>query len=205
MSWFAHGRSRPALLAPTTLLLGGALSLTLLAGAPAQAVPTSSHKSTATTSAATAPSAKTKLAAKHARAKAKLVKKRAYQRHVREKIVRIAKRKVHNSQYVAGAAGPRRFDCSGLALFLWKRAAGKYLPHYSRAQAAVTHNVSRKNLKRGDLVFFFGSGAHHVAVYIGHGKMIGAANPRADITVDRVWSGWYGSRYSGAGRLFKPL
>jgi cell wall-associated NlpC family hydrolase len=200
---------RTSLLAPTTVLLGGALSLSLLAAAPAQAAPVApvapAESTTAVVAGTTssAPTSKSALAAK--KAKAKLAKKKKYQRNVRDKIVRIAKRKLHNSQYVAGAAGPRQFDCSGFTQFVWKKAAGKYLPHYSKSQAAVTKNVSRGKLKRGDLLFFFGSGAHHVSIYVGHGKMIGAANPSADLERDSVFAGWYGQRYSGAGRLFKPL
>ena len=40
-----------------------------------------------------------------------------------------------------------------------------------------------------------------MGLYVGNGKMISATNPRSGVKVDCVFSGWYGSRYSGAGRL----
>jgi cell wall-associated NlpC family hydrolase len=119
---------------------------------------------------------------------------------IRVSAVTIAKSRV-GSRYRAGHAGPRAFDCSGLALYVVHKATGRTLPHYSRAQFGVTKRVAKKNLRPGDLVFFFRHGAHHVGVYIGHGRMVSATNPRAGVKVDSVFSGWYGSRYSGAGRL----
>ena len=65
----------------------------------------------------------------------------------------------------------------------------------------MTKRVSKSQLRPGDLVFFFKRGAHHVGVYIGRGLMVSATNPRHGVKIDAVFSGWYGSRYSGAGRL----
>lgn len=119
---------------------------------------------------------------------------------IRVKAVTVAKSRL-GSRYRAGRSGPRAFDCSGLALYVVKKATGRSLPHYSKAQFRATKRVAKKNLRPGDLVFFFRHGAHHVGVYIGHGRMISATNPRHGVKVDSVFSGWYGSRYSGAGRL----
>jgi cell wall-associated NlpC family hydrolase len=119
---------------------------------------------------------------------------------MRVSAVAIAKGRI-GSRYRAGHAGPRAFDCSGLALYVVKKATGRSLPHYSRAQMAATKRVSRSALRPGDLVFFFRRGAHHVGVYIGGGRMVSATNPRGGVKVDSVFSGWYGTRYSGAGRL----
>ena len=102
--------------------------------------------------------------------------------------------------YVAGADGPGAFDCSGLTMAAW-RAAGVYLPHYSYAQYGVTQHISRSQLRPGDLLFYFGYGAHHVAMYIGGGMMVSASNPSAGVEVIAAWGPWYGERYSGAGRV----
>jgi cell wall-associated NlpC family hydrolase len=114
--------------------------------------------------------------------------------------VSVARSKI-GSRYSAGHAGPTRFDCSGLALYVVKKATGRTLPHYSKSQYRATKRVSRTSLRPGDLVFFFRKGAHHVGIYIGHGRMVSATNPRSGVKIDSVFSGWYGSRYSGAGRL----
>lgn len=119
---------------------------------------------------------------------------------IRVKAVAIARAQV-GDRYVAGRSGPNKFDCSGLTLYVVKNATGRTLPHYSKAQFRATKRVAKKDLKPGDLVFFFKRGAHHVGVYIGNGKMVGATNPRSGVKIDNVFSGWYGSRYSGAGRL----
>ena len=47
-------------------------------------------------------------------------------------------------RYVAAAAGPNSFDCSGLTLAAWAQA-GAYLPHYSKAQWSSTARVSRSS------------------------------------------------------------
>ncbi len=103
-------------------------------------------------------------------------------------------------RYVAAAAGPSSFDCSGLTMAAWAQA-GAYLPHYSKAQWSSTARVSRGELRPGDLVFYFGGGAHHVGMYVGGGMMVSASNPRDGVELIGVWSPWYGERYSGAGRV----
>jgi len=118
----------------------------------------------------------------------------------RARAVSIAFGKI-GARYRAGAAGPYAFDCSGFARWVWQRAAGKNLPHYSRAQYAMLPKVSRSNLRAGDLVFFFRNGAHHVAIYVGNGRIIGAANPRHGVTINYLNGAWYGRHYSGAARV----
>ena len=103
-------------------------------------------------------------------------------------------------RYVAAAAGPSSFDCSGLTMQAW-RQAGISLPHYSRSQYSVTRRVPLSQAQPGDLVFYFGSGAHHVGMYIGNGKMVHAANPRTGVVVTSVLGPWDSSRFSGIGRV----
>ena len=57
----------------------------------------------------------------------------------------------------------------------------------SSAQYSATRRVSRGELRPGDLLFYFGSGAHHVGMYIGGGMMVHAANPRDDVEVTAAW------------------
>lgn len=102
--------------------------------------------------------------------------------------------------YVAGADGPGTFDCSGLTMAAY-RAAGVSLPHYSYSQYGVTRHISRSELRPGDLLFYFGYGAHHVSIYIGGGMMVSASNPRAGVEIIAAFGPWYGERYSGAGRV----
>lgn len=103
-------------------------------------------------------------------------------------------------RYVAAASGPSSYDCSGLTMSAW-RQAGISLPHYSRSQYSVTRRIPLSQARPGDLVFYFGSGAHHVGLYIGGGKMVHAANPRSGVIVSSVLGPWYSSRFSGIGRV----
>ncbi len=92
--------------------------------------------------------------------------------------------------YVWGAAGPDAWDCSGLISGAWG-SAGHYLPHYSVAQYYATTPISYSELRPGDLIFWSSNGApsgiFHVAMYIGNGQMIQAANPSDPVKIDSVW------------------
>ena len=74
--------------------------------------------------------------------------------------------------YQWAAAGPDRFDCSGLTMWVWGKA-GVSLPHQSRAQYAGGRKVAKSDLQPGDLTFY-GSPIHHVGIYVGNGQMISA-------------------------------
>ncbi|MEU8239559.1 C40 family peptidase [Actinoplanes missouriensis] len=74
--------------------------------------------------------------------------------------------------YVFGSNGPNSYDCSGLTQEAWA-AVGVHLEHYTKDQYGSTTPVSRSELKPGDLVFYY-SDVHHVAIYIGGGKVVHA-------------------------------
>lgn len=95
--------------------------------------------------------------------------------------------------YLWAAAGPDRWDCSGLTMMAW-RAGGKYLPHYSVAQYDQSTPISLSSIAPGDLLFWSdngrSSGIHHVALYMGGGQYIHA--PRAGKNVEiKTLSYWY--------------
>jgi cell wall-associated NlpC family hydrolase len=96
--------------------------------------------------------------------------------------------------YVYGAAGPSAFDCSGLTMMAWAQA-GVGLPHSSSAQFGSGAHVSSSDLQPGDLVFYY-SPISHVAIYIGNGLIVHAANPGAGVLVAGVFS----MPYAGAVR-----
>ena len=83
--------------------------------------------------------------------------------------------------YVYGATGPDAFDCSGLTMYAWA-AAGVSLPHASSAQPGSGTPVSISELMPGDLVFYY-SPISHVAMYIGDGMIVHAANPSVPVEV----------------------
>jgi peptidoglycan DL-endopeptidase CwlO len=67
--------------------------------------------------------------------------------------------------YVWAAAGPTRWDCSGLTMRAFQKA-GVSLPHSSRIQVKYGKNISASSLKPGDLLFF-GKPISHVSIYMG--------------------------------------
>ncbi|NDE71737.1 MAG: peptidoglycan endopeptidase, partial [Actinobacteria bacterium] len=102
-------------------------------------------------------------------------------------------------RYVWGAAGPVRWDCSGLTMRAYEQA-GVRLPHSSRAQYTYGRSIARGNLQPGDLVFF-GSPISHVGIYIGKNKMVHAPRPGARVQIAEFGSAFGRKRYVGARRL----
>lgn len=98
------------------------------------------------------------------------------------------------SPYKYGAAGPRRFDCSGLTLYSFKKA-GKTLPRTAAAQYNKTHHISASSRKAGDLVFFHsGRSVYHVGIYAGKGKIWHSPKTGEVVKLQKIWtkSVWYG-------------
>ncbi|MFF2848096.1 C40 family peptidase [Streptomyces sp. NPDC058001] len=96
--------------------------------------------------------------------------------------------------YQWGATGPRRFDCSGLTLYSFKRA-GKTLPRTAAAQYNQTRHVSADNRRSGDLVFFHsGQYVYHVGIYAGKGRIWHSPKTGDVVRLQKIWtqSVWYG-------------
>ena len=102
-----------------------------------------------------------------------------------------------------GTDGPVGFDCSGLALWAWAQV-GVYLPHYSGYQYNSGRRISRGNLRAGDLVFWaYDTGdpntIHHVAVYLGGGRVVQAPQTGDVVKISTMWSnGYIGAARPGA-------
>ncbi len=94
----------------------------------------------------------------------------------------------------AGSSPETGFDCSGLTMWAWAHA-GVSLPHSSAMQYAVLPHVDRSQLEPGDLLFFY-SPIHHVAMYVGGGRMIHAPHTGGHVEVIPV----YWEYYVGAAR-----
>jgi peptidoglycan DL-endopeptidase RipA len=79
------------------------------------------------------------------------------------------------------------FDCSGLMLYAFS-GAGVRLPRVSRNQYDAGRKVPISQLRPGDMVFYRNGGApiHHVAMYIGDGKMIEAPYTGASVRVTKL-------------------
>ena len=91
--------------------------------------------------------------------------------------------------YLWAAAGPSRFDCSGLTMMAW-RQGGISLPHFSGAQYDAGTPISIADAKPGDLYFWSyngrPSGIHHVALALGNGVFIEAPHTGADVRYNTI-------------------
>ena len=87
--------------------------------------------------------------------------------------------------YVWGATGPSSFDCSGLTSWAYNQV-GKSIPRTSGAQASGGTPVSLNALQPGDIISYY-SGASHVAIYIGDGKIVHAVNEGTPVQVNDIY------------------
>jgi cell wall-associated NlpC family hydrolase len=95
--------------------------------------------------------------------------------------------------YRWGAEGPHAFDCSGLTWAAW-RAAGVTIPRTAAGQLAGLRRV-RGRLQPGDLLIYRTNGPsrRHVAMVVGHGRMVEARNWATGVTGSRLRPGWIGA------------
>lgn len=112
------------------------------------------------------------------------------QSHKTARMVEVAKAQ-KGDWYQYGAAGPSRFDCSGLVYYAYKRAGATTVPRTSRAQAYRSTRV--RYPKRGDLVFFYSganskSNVYHVGIYLGNRMMLHSPKPGGRVRVERIWT-----------------
>lgn len=118
-------------------------------------------------------------------------------------IISLAKQKL-GRKYVWGAVGQRgTFDCSGFTSYVYKKN-GINIPRTSINQSKFGKFISRRNLKKGDLIFFDTSKhrkgyVNHVGIYLGNGKFIHASSAKKKVTISNL-SKFYAQRYVGARR-----
>ncbi|MFN8169633.1 MAG: NlpC/P60 family protein [Candidatus Nanopelagicales bacterium] len=98
--------------------------------------------------------------------------------------------------YVAGGRSPHGWDCAGFTQWAYKQF-GVRIPEVSWQQVKQGSPVAGlTEAKPGDLLFFHEPGGHrrdpsplkinHVGIYLGHGRMVEAANPRAGTRIGPV-------------------
>lgn len=102
---------------------------------------------------------------------------------LRQRIVNYALRFEGNPYVWGGTSLTRGADCSGFVQSILKNF-GIYIPRTSRAQANSGRRVSMDKIQPGDLIFYRKNGVvNHVAMYIGNGKVIGAASKKEGINI----------------------
>lgn len=109
-------------------------------------------------------------------------------------------------------AGPyprtNRFDCSTFTQYVYAKYNVK-LPRLSRTQAKKGVSVSRTNLRKGDLMFFYLPGRYksnkivgHVGIYMGKGKMIhSSTKPKNGVQITSINKQFWKKTYLKSRRV----
>jgi cell wall-associated NlpC family hydrolase len=102
--------------------------------------------------------------------------------------------------YRWGAQGPHAFDCSGLTWAAW-RSAGVTIPRTAAGQLAALPRA-RGRLQPGDLLIYRSRGpsGRHVAMVVGHGRMVEALGRGIPVRATSIRSGWLGAVRPRAGQ-----
>jgi cell wall-associated NlpC family hydrolase len=120
-----------------------------------------------------------------------------------KRIEKVAKKKL-GKRYVWGASGTRNtYDCSSFTKYVYRKN-GISIPRTSINQSKFGKYVKRKDLKKGDLIFFDTSKrrkgyVNHVGIYLGNNKFIHASSAKKKVVVSSL-SKFYANRYKGARR-----
>ena len=109
-------------------------------------------------------------------------------------------------QYGASTRTTRVFDCSSFTKRLYAQK-GIYLPRTSKDQAKQGYYVSKRNLKKGDLVFFSTSSSRgkiaHVAIYAGNGNILHTYKKGVGVTMSKLNSTFWKKHYKTARRVIR--
>lgn len=102
-------------------------------------------------------------------------------------LVNYALQFVGNRYVWGGTSLTKGVDCSGFTMKIYEKY-GVSLPHYSGSQPSYGTKISRSEIRPGDLIFY-GSGGKidHVAIYIGNGQIVHAANSRDGIKISNAF------------------
>lgn len=103
--------------------------------------------------------------------------------------------------YVYGATGPDEFDCSGLTQYVYM-STGKNISRTTYTQVEEGVEISKKDLRPGDLVFFNTTGyMSHVGIYVGNESFIHAPRSGKPVMVSSLGEGYYCEKFATARRI----
>jgi len=110
------------------------------------------------------------------------------------------------SPYLWGGTTPSGFDCSGFVVYNLNRV-GVQVPRTAHQQFNHTRTrpVSRKNLRPGDLVFFYDpenrSRIGHVGIYVGNDQFIHSVKTGIPVKITSMNRAYYRKRFVRGGRV----
>jgi hypothetical protein len=108
------------------------------------------------------------------------------------------------TKYRFGGTAPDGFDCSGFVQYLYSLSFQMQLPRTSTDLALLGSIVPRRELKRGDLVFFSSGGEaiDHVGVFLGEERFAHSAT-KVGVTISSLNQNWYGTHFAFGARVIR--
>jgi cell wall-associated NlpC family hydrolase len=109
-----------------------------------------------------------------------------------------------NTPYLWGGTSTYGIDCSAFVQMVFKKALNIDLPRTSIMQSTVGDEVSREDLRFGDLVFFntMGRRISHVGIYLGEG-VFAHSSSSGGVKTSSLNEDYYNGRFVTARRVIK--
>lgn len=107
-------------------------------------------------------------------------------------------------RYRRGGSSPEAgFDCSGFVSHVFREGLGLVLPRSSREMSKSGEEISREELRPGDLVFFdtMRNAFSHVGIYLGDNQFVHAPRSGGRVRVEDLNQSYWKKRFNGARRV----
>ena len=107
-------------------------------------------------------------------------------------------------RYRRGGSSPEAgFDCSGFVSHVFREGVGLILPRSSREMSKSGQEISRDELRPGDLVFFntMRRAFSHVGIYVGDNQFVHAPRSGGRVRIEDLRDGYWTKRFNGARRV----
>jgi cell wall-associated NlpC family hydrolase len=95
------------------------------------------------------------------------------------------------------------FDCSGLIVYVYNKAAGIKLPRTIQLMSTQGRSVEGQAPAPGDLVFFNTTGEKysHAGIYVGQGRFVHAPSAGGTVRLDYITSPYWAAKFTEARRI----
>jgi cell wall-associated NlpC family hydrolase len=95
------------------------------------------------------------------------------------------------------------FDCSGLIVYVYNKAAGIKLPRTIAQMSTQGRSVENQAPAPGDLVFFNTTGEKysHAGIYVGQGRFVHAPSAGGTVRLDYITTPYWAAKFTEARRI----
>ncbi|WP_114689417.1 C40 family peptidase [Polynucleobacter necessarius] len=95
------------------------------------------------------------------------------------------------------------FDCSGLIVYVYSKAAGIKLPRTIQLMSTRGRSIDDQPPAPGDLVFFNTTGEKysHAGIYVGQGRFVHAPSAGGTVRLDYITTPYWAAKFTEARRL----